>query len=105
MTHANLISVKGRALAFGAGLIASAIFTAPMPAHAIDTGSAVGIGLGSFALGTMLGAGANPYGYYPYSYGYYPGYPASPYYYPPATGYYYAPRSCWSSYYQRYVPC
>lgn len=71
------------------------------PAQAIDTGAAVGIGLGSFALGSMLGSTANPYYnpyYYPYGY-YYP----APVYYPPAP--YYPPRSCWDPYYRRYYAC
>jgi hypothetical protein len=47
---------------------------------------AIGIGVGAFALGSALGAAANPY----YGYGYYPyGYYTPPaYYYPPAYGYY-----------------
>ena len=72
------------------------------PASALDTGAAVGIGLGSFALGTALGAASNPY-YRPYSpYGYY--YPAPAYYAPPPAPYY-APRSCWDPYGQRYYAC
>jgi hypothetical protein len=72
-------------------------------------GEAAAIGLGSFALGSALGAGAaNPYGgyyggyAYPYG-GYYPA-PAAPAYYPPPTPYY-TPRSCWDSYYRRYYAC
>ncbi len=44
----------------------------PQPAHALGTGAAVGLGLGAFALGTAVGANANPYynGYY-YAPGYY----------------------------------
>jgi hypothetical protein len=74
----------------------------PEPAQAgggVSPGAAVGIGLGAFALGTMTGAApyyANPYG----------GYYGPAYYYPPAPAYYpYAPRSCWSPYYGRYIPC
>ena len=47
-----------------AAVVAAAVtgaLVAPRPAHAIDTGAAVGIGLGSFALGSMLGAASNPY--------------------------------------------
>jgi hypothetical protein len=49
----------------------------------VSPGAAVGIGLGSFALGTAVGSAANRYyapGYYPYSYSYpAPGYyPAAP---------------------------
>lgn len=58
----------------------------------------MGLGLGAFALGTAL---ATPYSYPGAYYGYPPGY-----YYPPAPGYYYPPpRSCWSPYWGRYVPC
>jgi hypothetical protein len=73
----------------------------PAQADGISPGAAVGIGLGAFALGTMTGTApyyGNPYG------GYY-----GPAYYPPPPAYYapygYAPRSCWSPYYGRYVPC
>jgi hypothetical protein len=64
--------------------------TVPNTAEALDTGAAVGIGLGSFALGTALGAASNPYyggyyGGYGYPYGYYP---AAPAYYPPPAPYY-----------------
>jgi len=80
----------------------------PRPAHAIDPGAAVGIGLGSFALGTALGASANPYyNPYYYPYGYYPApapaYAPAPVYYPPTS--YYQPRSCWDAYYRRYYAC
>jgi hypothetical protein len=75
----------------------------------IDTGAAVGLGLGSFALGTAFGAASNPY-YRPYPYGYY--YPGAPvYYYPPPPAYYPPPvyyppvRSCWDPYYARYYAC
>ncbi|HYM74228.1 MAG TPA: hypothetical protein VET89_14695 [Stellaceae bacterium] len=77
----------------------------PQPAHALGTGAAVGIGLGALAVGTALGAAANPY--YPNGYYYYP----QPYYAPPAPAYSYYPApaypmgSCWSGYYGRYVPC
>src|SRR2546429_4633889 len=76
--------------------------TTPKPAQAVDAGTAVGIGVGSFALGTALGAGANPY-YNPYyAPGYY--YPApAPAYYPPP--YYPRARNCWDPYYRRYYAC
>ena|SRR5829696_6752596 len=89
------------AAAIGGAVVA---ISAPQPAHAIDTGAAVGIGLGSFALGTALGAGAaaNPYyGGYPYGYAA----PAPAYAYPPAPVYYPAQRSCWDPYYRRYYAC
>ena len=91
-------------------MVASAVLagvgvaTMAPPAHAISTGEAVGIGVGSFALGSVLAA--RPYGYnaYPPA-GYYPYQPA-PAYYPPAPAPYYpAPRSCWDPYYQRYYAC
>lgn len=66
-----------------------------------DAGTAVGIGLGSFALGSELGSTAHPY-YNPYYYPYGYAYPA-PAYYPPAP--YYPPRSCWDPYYRAYYAC
>jgi hypothetical protein len=59
----------------------------------ISPGAAVGLGLGAFALGSVLSRPYyNPY-YYPY--GYYGYYPQAPAYYPPVS--YYPPaRSCWS---------
>lgn len=82
------------------GLLATAVPT--QPANALGTGAAVGIGLGSFALGTALGAAANPY-YRPYyyPYGYYP----APAYYPPPATYYPPARSCWDPYSGRYYGC
>jgi|SRR5215469_2086329 len=98
----------GRGLAAAAVIVAPiGLTTLPHPANAggggISPGAAVGLGLGAFALGSVL---ANPYYnnsyYYPYgNYGYYPPAPA---YYPPAT---YNPpaRSCWSPYYHYYYAC
>jgi|HubBroStandDraft_1064217.scaffolds.fasta_scaffold377835_2 hypothetical protein len=102
MTVGNLVGRTGRRLAVAATILGAVGLTAaPQPAHAIGTGAAVGIGVGAFALGTLI---ASPYynPYYPYGY-YYP--PAA--YYPPAPGYYpsYPTRSCWSPYYGRYVAC
>jgi len=91
-----------------AASVAITVSLIPSSAEALDTGAAVGIGLGSFALGTALGAGANPY-YRSYPYGYY--YPAAPVYYPPPPVYYPPPayyppvRSCWDPYYARYYAC
>jgi len=102
-------SVKrtGRGIAVAAAVVIAMLFLTQKPAQAIDAGTAAGIGLGSFALGTALGAGAaNPYNpyYYPYAGGYaYPAAPA-PAYYPPSP-YYGAPRSCWDPYYRRYYAC
>src|ERR1700733_8304031 len=96
----GLTSQAGRRLtAAGAILCGIGMTASPQPAHALGTGAAVGIGLGAFALGSVL---ASPY-YYGYP-GYYPGYYGyAPAYYPPAPAYYgYAPgpaRSCWSPYY------
>ncbi len=110
MALGNLFGRTGRALAVAAAILAAVgVTTAPRPAHAISSGAAVGLGLGAFALGSVVGSAANPY-YNPYYYGYYsPYYPYS-YYYPTAPAYYpaapyYAPRSCWSPYYQRYTAC
>ena len=93
-----------RALGVFAAVATAVWLVAPNPADArVDTGAAVGIGLGSFALGTALGAASQPY-YNPFPYGYYPP-PAPVYYPPPAPGYYPPARSCWDSYYGRYYAC
>jgi len=64
----------------------------------ISSGAAVGLGLGSFALGTVVGsAAARPYGYSPY--GYYA--PAPAYYAPPPVAY----RTCWYPQYGGYFAC
>jgi|SRR5215468_432405 hypothetical protein len=103
MTFGKLFARSSRVLAIGAALLAAVGLTAiPQPAHALSPGAGVGIGLGAFAAGTMLGAAANPYYnpyYYPYSYYY----PPAPAYYPAAP--YYPPRSCWDPYYRRYYAC
>ena len=100
MTLSNLLGRTGRTLAFTTAIVGAIGLTAvPKPAHALGTGAAVGIGLGALAVGTALGAAANPY--------YYPGYSYPPAYYYPAPGYY-PPgpaHSCWSPYYGRYYPC
>jgi hypothetical protein len=98
----SLVQRAGRGLTatVAAVVIAAGMIGAPQPANALGTGAAVGIGLGAFALGSVL---ASPYYYgYPGYPGYY-GYPA--YYYPPAPAYYPPPRSCWNPYYGRYYPC
>jgi hypothetical protein len=76
---------------------------AARPAQAVDAGTAVGIGLGSFALGTALGSTANPY-YNPYYYPYGGYYPAPGYYYP-AAPYPARPRTCWDPYRRYYYYC
>lgn len=61
MTLDNLFARTGRGLVIGAAILAAVGLTsAPRPAYAIDAGAAVGLGLGSLALGTMLGAAAKP---------------------------------------------
>jgi hypothetical protein len=67
MTFGYLAAKLGRRLVLAAAIAgAAAIASAPRPADAwVSPGAAAAIGLGSFALGTMLGAGANPY-YSPY---------------------------------------
>jgi hypothetical protein len=99
----------GRGLAVAAAILAAiGLTTVPRPADAggggISPGAAVGLGLGAFALGSVL---ANPYYYNPYPYGYYGYYgyyPSAPAHYPPAA--YYPPaRSCWSRYYHYYYAC
>jgi hypothetical protein len=95
----------------GIGLAIVATLSLPSAAHAqywrggyhrgggISSGAAVGLGLGSFALGTVVGSAASrPYGYYPY--GYYA--PAPAYYAPPAYSH---PRSCWYPQYAGYYAC
>jgi hypothetical protein len=96
MTVVGFFGKTGRGLAVGAILAAIGLTTAPRPADAggwggggISPGAAVGLGLGAFALGSVLSRPYyNPY-YYPY--GYYGYYPAAPAYYPPAAYYPYYP--------------
>ena len=60
----------------------------------IGPGAAVGLGLGSFALGTVVGsAAARPYGYYG---------PAPAYYAPPPV---YPYRTCWYPQFNGYYAC
>jgi hypothetical protein len=107
MSTGTGIGRNRRLTAAAAMLAVFAVGFAAMPQCAqarggVSTGEAVGIGLGSFALGTALGAASNnPY--------YAPAYPPA-YYSPPPPAYYgpnpYAPpRSCWDSYYRRYYAC
>lgn len=102
MTLSNLLGRTGRTLAATTAIVAAIGLTAaPKPAHALGPAAAVGIGLGALAVGTAIGAGANPYYGYPGYYGYAPSY-----YYPPAPAYYGPPaRSCWNPYYGRYYAC
>lgn len=95
-----ILTQGARRLAIAAAVIATASVPTLKPAQAIDAGTAVGIGLGSFALGSALGAAPRPYPYY-YPYDYYS--PAPAYYVPPP--YYPPPRSCWDPYYRRYYAC
>lgn len=96
----NILKQTCRALIVGA-VVGAVALTAPTPARALDTGAAVGIGLGSFALGTALGAASNPYGYAPSygsapSYGYAApsyGYAAPSYGYAPSYSYSYEPQA------------
>jgi hypothetical protein len=97
----GIVKQSALRLAIAAGVIAAASVITLRPAQAIDTGAAVGIGLGSFALGSVLGSAPRAYPYY-YPYGYY--YPAPAYYAPPPA-YYPSPRSCWDPYYRRYYAC
>jgi hypothetical protein len=103
MAIGKIVRQTGR-LALAAAVAVGMSLAVEKPAKAIDAGTAAGIGLGSFALGTALGAGAanpynNPYYYQP---GY--AYPApAPGYYPAAP--YYPPRSCWDPYRRYYYSC
>jgi hypothetical protein len=112
MTVNRFFRKTSRALAVAAGVLAAiGLTTVPRPADAgggwgeggISPGAAVGLGLGAFALGSVL---SHPYYgpyYYPY-YGYSGYYPPAPAYYPPAS--YYPPaRSCWSPAYGYYYAC
>jgi hypothetical protein len=84
-----------------AAVSAVAVLCAGTPAEAgISNGAAVGLGLGSFALGTAVGSAPYYNPYYPYAY-----YPPPYSYPPPAPAYYYRPRSCWDPYYRRYYAC
>src|SRR5215813_6256128 len=95
MTLGSFFRNTGRTQVVAAAILAAiGLTTAPRSADAggVSPGAAVGIGLGAFALGSVL---ANPYYqpyYYPYSY-YYP--PTSAYY--PQAPYYPPARSCWNS--------
>lgn len=96
-------AARGLALASATAVIFAIAGVAPAGARdGISNGAAVGLGLGSFALGTAVGsaAAAPYYGGYPYG-GYYA--PPAPAYYPATP--YYAPRSCWDPYYRRYYAC
>lgn len=106
MTLGKHFARTGRGVAIGAAVLAAVgLTTVPRPAHALSPAAGVGIGLGAFAAGTALGAGANPYYnpynpyYYPYGYSYAP----APAYYPSTP--YYPQRSCWDPYYRRYRAC
>ena len=97
MTVNTSFRKTGPGLAVAAAMLAAiGLTTVPRPAEAgggwggggISPGAAAGIGLGAFALGSVLSRPYyNPY-YYPY--GYY-GYPPAPAYYPPAAYYPYYP--------------
>jgi hypothetical protein len=99
----NVPSRTGRTLALTVAIVSGIGLTlASMPAHAVSTGEAVGIGLGAAAVGAAVGASANP-GYYAPA----PVYAAPPPAYYPAAPVYGpgpAPR-CWNPAYGRYTPC
>ena len=99
MRKSVLALLSARNLAAAAAIAGVVAIAAPTPAEAwVSNGAAVGIGLGSLALGTMVGsAAANPYGYNPY--GYYA--PAPAYYAPPPVAY----RTCWYPQYGGYFAC
>jgi len=83
MTLRDLFGRMGRGLTLGAAMLGLVGISAALrPAHAVDPGAAVGIGLGALAVGTALGAASNPYNPYYYPYGYYR---------PPAPAYTYSP--------------
>lgn len=90
-------------------IAAAALFAAPTPAEAwISNGAAVGLGLGSLALGAMIGSAAaqpQPYSYGYYPYGYYAPAPAYPAYYAPPAPVYSYPGTCWYAQYNGYYAC
>jgi hypothetical protein len=96
--------MKGsRVLSVAVIAVAALSFATPKPAHAVDAGTAVGIGLGAAALGAAVGSAANPYNPYYYPPGYaYPA-PAPGYYYPAAP--YYPRGRCWDPYRRYYYAC
>lgn len=104
MTIGNLIGKAGRGLAVSAAIAGVLAVSAPQPAHALDTGAAIGLGVGALALGTALGAASNPYynGYYANPYGYYAAPPAYSYYAPAPTYYAPAPTYYAPTYYNPY---
>jgi hypothetical protein len=86
MAIADIAKRTTRRLVAVTMILATAAATfVPSSAKALSPGAAVGLGVGAFALGTALGAAANPY-----YYGGYYGYPAYGYptYGPPPYGYY-----------------
>ncbi len=98
MRKTVLTLLSGRGLLTAAALVGAVAIASPTPASAgVSPGAAVGIGLGSLALGTAIGSGAfaNPYGYYPYGY-YTPTYNTLP---APV------PRTCWYPQYGGYYAC
>ena len=103
MRKTVLTSLSGRGLVTAAALASVMAIAAPTPASAwVSNGAAVGIGLGSLALGTAIGSGAfaNPYGYYPYGY-----YAPAPAYYAAPAPVYSQPRTCWYPQYGGYYAC
>ena len=60
MVIREIAKQTGRGLVAAAALFAVASIAAPQPAGAVDTGTAVGIGLGAAALGAAVGANATP---------------------------------------------
>jgi hypothetical protein len=102
MPLGNFIGRVGKGAAIAAVVAIAVGYTAaPQPAQAISAGEAAGIGVGAFALGTVLGQGAAPAPYYAPAAPAYPAYPGYPGYYPaPAPAY----RTC-VDYYGRSYYC
>src|SRR5215218_1484332 len=97
MRKSVLALLSARKLAAATAIAGVVAIAAPTPAEAwVSNGAAVGIGLGSLALGTMVGsAAANPYGYYA----------PAPAYYATPTPVYSQPRTCWYPQYRGYYAC
>src|SRR5262249_62423483 len=89
MAIIGIVKHVRRGVAAAAAVIIAGIWFSASAEAGVDSGAAVGIGLGSFALGTALGAASHPYyGPYYYTYGYYFPTPPPMYYHPPAHRFY-----------------
>jgi len=89
--------LSARNLTAAAAIASVVAIAAPTPAEAwVSNGAAVGIGLGSFALGAMAGSAAAQSNTY---------YAPAPVYYAPQAPVYYQPRACWYPQFNGYYAC